>query len=90
MICNESKEANRWQKLVNATAAYRGALTTLSHASAALARSLETCSRLKGVSDESALGFQAAGGLHHLIANHEQVLVRHLWRFLRDDISLTS
>lgn len=64
-----------------ATAAYRGALATVGHASASLARTLETCSRLKGLSDDAALGLQAAGGLHHVIANHEQVLVRTLSGF---------
>ncbi|KAG9002820.1 hypothetical protein FRB94_003623 [Tulasnella sp. JGI-2019a] len=65
-----------YEDLVSAMAAYRGALATVAHASASLARILETCSRLKGVSDEAAVGFQAAGGLHHVIANHEQVLGR--------------
>ncbi|KAG8862620.1 hypothetical protein FRB96_001179 [Tulasnella sp. 330] len=65
-----------YEDLISATAAYRGALATLAHASASLARTLETCSRLKGISDDAALGFQAAGGLHHVIANHEQVLGR--------------
>lgn len=60
---------------MSATAAFRGSLATVAHASATLARTLETCSRLKGLSDEAAVGLQAAGGLHHVIANHEQVLV---------------
>ncbi|KAG8903198.1 hypothetical protein FRB99_003610 [Tulasnella sp. 403] len=64
---------------VTSLAAYRSALSTLSHASASLARSLETCSRLKGISDDAACGLQAAGGLHHVIANHEQVLGRSLY-----------
>ena len=63
-------------QLVGAMKAYRGALSTVSHASAHLARCLEACSRLKGVSDDAGVGLQAAAGLHHVIANHEQVLVR--------------
>jgi hypothetical protein len=36
--------------------------------------------RLKGVEDDAAIGLQAAGGLHHLMANHWQILVRSIQR----------
>lgn len=62
-------------QLVSAVSSYKTALNTLSQASAKIARALEVASRTKGVSDDAALGLQAAGGLHHVIANHEQVLV---------------
>ncbi|KAG9000993.1 hypothetical protein FRB90_011695, partial [Tulasnella sp. 427] len=63
-----------YDELVGALAAYRTTLTTVLNASAKVARALENCSRLKGISDDAACGLQAAGGLHHVIANHEQVL----------------
>ncbi|KIO28864.1 hypothetical protein M407DRAFT_21941 [Tulasnella calospora MUT 4182] len=67
-----------YEELVGALASYRTALTTVSNASAKVARALENCARLKGLSDDAACGLQAAGGLHHVIANHEQVLGRSL------------
>ncbi|KAG8963724.1 hypothetical protein FRC03_002624 [Tulasnella sp. 419] len=67
-----------YSDLVSATANYRAALSTLSHGSARLADALEKCARLKGVTDDVSIGLQAASGLHHLIANHEQVLGRSL------------
>lgn len=67
-----------YDELVGALASYRTALTTVSNASAKVARALENCARLKGLSDDAACGLQAAGGLHHVIANHEQVLGRSL------------
>lgn len=73
-------------QLVGALASYRNALTTVSNASAKVARALENCARLKGLSDDAACGLQAAGGLHHVIANHEQVLVS----YPRTHVSISS
>ncbi|KAF8332710.1 uncharacterized protein EI90DRAFT_690195 [Cantharellus anzutake] len=53
---------------------YRNALSTLADASARFAAAIESCSRLRGVSDDASVSFQAAGGLYHIIGNHEQVL----------------
>ena len=49
-------------------------LTVCYHASLTV-HSLLRVSRLKGVSDDASISFQAAGGLYHIIGNHEQVLV---------------
>ncbi|PVG04055.1 hypothetical protein CPB86DRAFT_721580 [Serendipita vermifera] len=65
---------NAYEDLVVDCEAYRSALLAMSSASSRFAATFERCSRLKGVEDSAAIGLQAAGGLHHLIANHWQVL----------------
>ncbi|KAG8784274.1 hypothetical protein FRC15_003585 [Serendipita sp. 397] len=65
---------NAYEDLIADCREYRAALSTLSGASSRFAATMERCSRLKGVDDPTAIGLQAAGGLHHLVANHWQIL----------------
>jgi hypothetical protein len=93
-----------YENLLTSAKAFRSAMLQLAGASANFASSLEDCARQKGAATErpgedSSSGEQllAAAGLHHLMCNHEQVLVCSiLFLFPRheypeaDDLSLLS
>jgi hypothetical protein len=49
----------------------------------------QTSWRLKGAEDDAAIGLQAAGGLHHLMANHWQVLVKLFYFDFMHQLMLT-
>ncbi|KAF8524718.1 hypothetical protein JB92DRAFT_2878836 [Gautieria morchelliformis] len=63
-----------YDDLITSCTAYRSALMAMSHASSNFANAMDACSRLKGVTDDAGVNFQAAGGLHYLMANHWDVL----------------
>ncbi|KAF8592539.1 hypothetical protein K439DRAFT_1324244 [Ramaria rubella] len=63
-----------YDDLITSCTAYRGALMAMSRASSNFANAMDACSRLKGVTDDAGVNFQAAGGLHYLMANHWDVL----------------
>ena len=72
-----------FEGLLTTAKAYRNAMLALATATAAFASALEECARQKGAmvanveTEEEAPGMKlmAASGLHHLMANHTQVLV---------------
>lgn len=63
-----------YENLMNTCANYRSTLLTMATATAAFADAMEACAALKGPRYEAGTRFQAASGLHHLIANHWHVL----------------
>ncbi|KAH9844018.1 uncharacterized protein C8Q71DRAFT_24980 [Rhodofomes roseus] len=67
-----------YEDLVNKCAAYRGALLTVSRATAGFADAMGSCAGLKGPTYESGTRMQAASGLHHLMSNHFHVLAETL------------
>lgn len=74
---SESLEA--YERLLNASKNYTAAMLAMSKASTEMASALEDCSRLKGV-HASGAAFQAAGGLHYLKSNYEQLLCDTFWK----------
>lgn len=68
-----------YERLLGASKAYTSTMLAMSKASSELAEALEDCSRVKGA---HAMGpaFQAAGGLHYLKSNYEQVLCDTFWK----------
>lgn len=68
-----------YERLLAAIKSYTTATLTMSQASSELAGALEECSHVKGAhncGDE----LQAAGGLHYLKSNNEQVLCDTFWK----------
>ncbi|KIY49583.1 hypothetical protein FISHEDRAFT_65513 [Fistulina hepatica ATCC 64428] len=63
-----------YEDLMTTSANYRAALMQMSNVTAAFADALQGCSSLKGPSYDAGRSLQAASGLHHVIANHWQVL----------------
>ncbi|KZT26926.1 hypothetical protein NEOLEDRAFT_1043950, partial [Neolentinus lepideus HHB14362 ss-1] len=63
-----------YENLMNTCANYRSTLLTMAGATAAFADAMEACAALKGPRYEAGTRFQAASGLHHLVANHWHVL----------------
>lgn len=64
-----------YEGLLSTSKAYRNALIALSSASTALAGAMGECARVKGAG-EAGEGLLAASGLHYMVANSGQVLVR--------------
>lgn len=62
-----------------AAARYREALLTVSSAAAEFGAALEDCARCKGAGS-SAESLLAAGGLHYLVSNHQQILAKSIQR----------
>jgi hypothetical protein len=68
---------NSYRHLLDAAAGYREALMSASKAAAEFGAALEACSRCKGAGNSSE-GLQAAGGLHYLVSNHQQILAKSI------------
>lgn len=64
-----------YEQLLSSAKGYRNALIALSGASTALAGALGECARVKGAG-ESGEQLMAASGLHYIVANSGQILVR--------------
>ncbi|KAF8528866.1 hypothetical protein BU17DRAFT_37286 [Hysterangium stoloniferum] len=63
-----------YEDLISSCTTYRQALNEMSTACSNFAHAMDNCAKLKGVTDDSGVNFQAAGGLHYLMANHWDVL----------------
>ncbi|KAN0064157.1 hypothetical protein ACQY0O_003324 [Thecaphora frezii] len=70
---------NAYEKLLTSAKAYTNAMLAMAKASSDLACALEECARVKGA-HESGPSLQAAGGLHFLKSNYEQVLCDTFWK----------
>lgn len=62
-----------YTELKEAASKYREALMVVSKAAADFGSALEACSRVKGAGTSSE-GLMAAGGLHYLVSNHQNIL----------------
>ncbi|KIM21354.1 hypothetical protein M408DRAFT_80604 [Serendipita vermifera MAFF 305830] len=80
------QSVNAYEDLVSDCQAYRNALKSMAMATSRFASTFERCSRLKGVDDQAAVGLQAAGGLHHLMGNHWQILDRNIQTGFEDPL----
>ena len=74
-----SASLESYKRLLDATKAYTAAMSHMSEASADLAAALQDCSTLKGA-HASGASLQAAGGLHYLKSNYEQILCDTIWK----------
>lgn len=68
-----------YTEVVSAAQRYREALLTVSSAAAEFGAALEDCARCKGAGS-SAESLHAAGGLHYLVSNHQQILAKSIQR----------
>lgn len=68
-----------YERLLAAIKSYTTATLTMSNASSELAAALEECSAIKGA-HTCGEKLQAAGGLHYLKSNYEQVLCDTFWK----------
>lgn len=66
-----------YSNVLDAAAAYRDAIMQASTAAAQFGAALEECSRCKGAG-KSSDGLLAAGGLHYMVSNHEQILANSI------------
>lgn len=69
------ESVSAYESLLSTSKSYRNALIALSTASTALAGAMGECARVKGAG-EAGEGLLAASGLHYMVANSGQVLVR--------------
>ena len=74
-----SASLESYKRLLDTTKAYTAAMSHMSEASADLAAALQDCSTLKGA-HASGASLQAAGGLHYLKSNYEQILCDTIWK----------
>lgn len=65
--------------LLDAAQKYRESLQLVSIAAASFGKALEECARCKGAGT-SAESLLAAGGLHYLVSNHQQILSKSITR----------
>lgn len=70
---------NSYTGVLSAAQKYREALLTVSSAAADFGAALEDCARCKGAGS-SAESLLAAGGLHYLVSNHQQILAKSIHR----------
>lgn len=68
-----------YSNLLSAAQRYREALMSVSSAAAEFGAALEDCARCKGAGT-SAESLLAAGGLHYLVSNHQQILAKSIQR----------
>jgi hypothetical protein len=66
-----------YSNVLDAAATYRDAIMQASAAAAQFGAALEECSRCKGAG-KSSDGLLAAGGLHYMVSNHEQILANSI------------
>lgn len=70
---------NCYSGVVKAAQRYREALFNVSAAAAEFGSALESCAKCKGAGS-SAESLLAAGGLHYLVSNHQQILAKSIQR----------
>ncbi|ODQ68226.1 hypothetical protein NADFUDRAFT_11521, partial [Nadsonia fulvescens var. elongata DSM 6958] len=69
-----STTVSNYSQLLVSAERYREALMTVSGAAAEFGHALESTSRSKGVTPQTADGLISAGGLHYLVSNHQRIL----------------
>lgn len=74
-----SETVNSYTGVLSAAQKYREALMAVSAAAAGFGAALEDCARCKGAGS-SAESLLAAGGLHFLVSNHQQILAKSIQR----------
>lgn len=74
-----SETADAYTGVLAAAQKYREALLAVSTAAAGFGAALEDCARCKGAGS-SAESLLAAGGLHFLVSNHQQILAKSIQR----------